>query len=250
MQSACDLTEKAFRRVLKFVKPGVNEAQIEAEFAHEFICQRERFAYMPIIASGKNALGLHYIENNAVCRDGDLILIDVGGTRDLYNADMTRTIPVNGRFTKRQRQIYNSVLFVLRELITQLQPGLIWSNWQQNACELIQGELVKLGVLSTRDIRRQDPDNPAYRKYFMHGIGHPLGLDVHDVGFTTRPLPAGCVMTCEPGIYIPEEGVGVRLENNILLTDSGPVDLMANIPLDPDEVEGIMQGKSSKKKKK
>ncbi len=247
MQAACDLTEKAFRRVLTFVKPGVYESEIEAEFAHEFIRVRERFAYMPIVASGKNALGLHYIDNNAECRAGELILIDVGGTCGLYNADMTRTIPVGGKFTKRQRQIYDSVLRALRELSDALRPGLLWADWQKNAGEVLERELVKLGVLSTSEIKKQSPDAPAYKKYFMHGIGHPLGLDVHDVGYTTRPMQAGWVMTVEPGLYIPEEGIGVRLENNILIGKSGNVNLMQNIPIEADEIEALMQKKTGKR---
>ncbi|MDR2844490.1 MAG: aminopeptidase P N-terminal domain-containing protein [Puniceicoccales bacterium] len=240
LQSACDLTAKAFQRVLRFTRPGVNEAEIEAEFAHEFIRARERFAYLPIVATGKNAIGLHYTENNTPCRSGELLLLDVGATRHLYNADMTRTIPVNGRFTRRQRKIYQSVQFALRELSAQLKPGLLWKDWQKNACALLQDELGKLDLLTPRDIRKQDPSRPACFKYFMHGIGHPLGLDVHDVGYTTQPMQAGWVMTCEPGLYIAEEGIGIRLENNLVVTDTAPVNLMQKIPLDPDEIEALM----------
>jgi len=240
VRKACALTEQGFRRVLKFTEPGVLEAEIEAELAHEFIRHRGRFAYLPIIASGRNALALHYIENSGPCSKGDLLLLDVAASCANYNADMTRTIPVSGRFTARQRRVYNAVLRVLRQSIDGLVRGKKTKDWQKEGEQMIEKELVDLGLLSLRQIRKQDPDHPAFKKYFMHGLGHPLGLDVHDVGITTQPIQAGWVMTVEPGIYLREEGFAVRLENDVLVTDDGPVDLMAGIPVEADEIEQLM----------
>jgi Xaa-Pro aminopeptidase len=240
LRKACALTEKGFRRVLKFVRPGASEAELEAEFAHEFIRQRARFAYLPIIATGQNALALHYIENSAQCHKGELLLLDVAASFANYNADMTRTIPVSGRFTARQRRVYNAVLRVLRQSIKGLVPGKKPKDWQKEGEQMMEKELVDLGLLTLRQIRKQDPDHPAFKKYFMHGLGHPLGLDVHDVGLTTRPIQAGWVMTVEPGIYLREEGFAVRLENDVLVTDTGPVDLMASIPVEAGEIEQLM----------
>jgi Xaa-Pro aminopeptidase len=240
LRRACDVTASAFARVLRFVQPGVGEWEVEAEFAHEFIRHRCRFAYLPIIASGPNACVLHYVANGAVCRKGELLLLDVGASCVNYNADMTRTIPVSGRFTPRQKQVYNAVLRVLRQSIAGLRPGKKIKDWQKEAEQLTEKELVALGLLTTRQIKRQDPDNPALKKYFMHGVGHPLGLDVHDVGLTTQPIQAGWVMTVEPAIYIPEEGFAVRLENDVQVTASGPVDLMAGIPIEAGEIEALM----------
>jgi Xaa-Pro aminopeptidase len=239
IRRACDITGQAFERVLRFTRPGVAEYEVEAEFAHEFISHRSRFAYNPIIASGINACCLHYVANKSVCRDGDLLLLDVGASYANYNADMTRTIPVNGRFTRRQKQVYNSVLRVLRQCIAGLVPGKKHKDWQKEAELMIEHELVELGLLKPRDIKRQKSDAPAFKKYFMHGVGHPLGLDVHDVAITTEPMQAGWVMTVEPGIYIPDEGFAVRLENDVMLTDNGPVNLMA--PIEADEIEERMQ---------
>ena len=239
---AADITEKGFRRVLQFVRPGVNEYEIEAEFAYEFIRSGGRFAYLPIIASGPNACGLHYISNASRCENGDLLLLDVAASYGNYNADMTRTIPVSGRFTRRQRQIYEAVLRVLRASIKGLVPGKKIKDWRVEGEKLIEKELLNLGLLTARDVKRQDPEQPALKKYFMHGLGHPLGLDVHDLGFTNEPMQAGWVMTCEPAIYIREEGLAVRLENDILITENGPVDLMADIPIEPDEIEACMRG--------
>lgn len=242
LQRAGDVTDKAFRRVARFVKPGVKEYEVEAEFAHEFIRERCGFAYSPIIGTGRNALALHYLENAAECRKGDLLLIDVGAAYANYNADMTRTIPVSGRFTRRQRQVYNAVLRVLRQSIKNLVPGKLHKDWQKEAEQLIERELVGLGLLTPRQIKQQDPENPAFKKYFMHGLGHPLGLDVHDVGFTTQPFQPGWVMTVEPAIYIPEEGFAVRLENNVLIGEDGDnVDLMAHIPIEADDIEALMR---------
>ena len=246
LREACNLTGRAFDRVLRFTKPGVLEYQIEAEFAHEFISHGGRFAYPPIIASGKNACCLHYVANEMACRDGELLLLDVAGTHANYNADMTRTIPVNGRFTKRQRAVYDSVLHVLRRCTAGLVPGKKPKQWQKEAEQYVEEELLKLGLLKPADIKRQKPDAPAVKKYFMHGVGHPLGLDVHDLAITTEPMQAGWVMTVEPAIYVPEEGFAVRLENDVLVTDSGPVDLMAHIPIEAEEIEAIMNaGQSS-----
>jgi len=244
IRKATAITADGFRRVLKFTKPGVNEAAIEAEFAHEFIRQRARFAYLPIIASGATACCLHYIANSATCRPGDLLLLDVAAAYANYNSDLTRTIPANGRFTRRQRRVYNAVLRVLRRCIQGLKPGIKWKDWQKQAEQLIEKELVDLGLLTMPQIKKQDPDKPAFKKYFMHGVGHPIGLDVHDVGITTQPIQAGWVMTVEPGIYIPEEGLAVRLENDVLVTEDGPVDLMAGVPIEAEEIEALMRSRS------
>jgi Xaa-Pro aminopeptidase len=240
LKHACDITEKGFRRVLRFVRPGVQEFEIEAEFGHEFIRNGGRFAYLPIIATGPNACALHYTTNSTRCENGDLLLLDVAASYGNYNADMTRTIPVNGRFTRRQRQVYDAVLRALRASIKGLVPGKTIKDWRADGERLIQQELLTLGLITPRDIKRQDPDEPAFKKYFMHGLGHPLGLDVHDLGFTNEAIQAGWVMTCEPAIYIREEGLAVRLENDILVTENGPVDLMADIPLEADEIEACM----------
>jgi Xaa-Pro aminopeptidase len=240
IRRACDVTASAFARVLRFVRPGVGEWEVEAEFAHEFIRRRCRFAYLPIIASGPNACVLHYVENSSLCRKGSLLLLDVAASCLNYNADMTRTIPVSGRFTRRQKQVYNAVLRVLRQSIAGLRPGKKIKDWQKEAEQLTEKELVELGLLTMRQIKRQDPDNPAFKKYFMHGVGHPLGLDVHDVGLTTQPIQAGWVMTVEPAIYLPEEGFAVRLENDVHVTADGPVDLMADIPIEAGDIEALM----------
>ncbi len=243
LRKACEITEKGFRRVLQFTRPGVLEREVEAEYVHEFIRQGGRFAYQPIIATGINACCLHSISNASVCRKGELLLLDVAAAYANYNADLTRTIPVSGHFSRRQKRVYNSVLRVLRQCITGLTPGKKIKDWQKEAEQMIEKELVDLGLLSLRQIKGQDPEHPAFKKYFMHGVGHPLGLDVHDVGLTTQPIEAGWVMTVEPGIYIREEGFAVRLENDVLVTDQGPVDLMAGIPIEAEEIEGLMNGK-------
>ena len=240
LRETCAITGAGFRRACRFVKPGVTETEVEAEFAHEFIRRGGGFAYLPIIASGKNACVLHYIENNQVCRKGDMLLLDVASSYANYNADLTRTIPVGGRFTRRQKQVYNAVLRVLRQSIKGLTVGKLTKDWQKEAEQLIEKELVDLGLLTLRQIKAQDPERPALKKYFMHGAGHPLGLDVHDVGPTSQPIQAGWVMTVEPGIYIPEEGFGVRLENDVLVTAQGPADLMVDVPVEADEIESLM----------
>jgi Xaa-Pro aminopeptidase len=241
IKRACAITGQGFRRVCRFVKPGVNETEVEAEFAHEFIRNRAGFAYLPIIASGPNACVLHYIENSAPCQKGQLLLLDVAAGYANYNSDLTRTIPVNGRFTRRQKQVYNAVLRIFRQSVKNLVPGKVWKDWQKEAEQLTEKELVDLGLLTTRQIKKQDPDNPAFKKYFMHGVGHPIGLDVHDVGFTTKPMQAGWVMTVEPAIYIKEEGLAVRLENTVLIGEHGQnTDLMADIPIEAGEIEDLM----------
>ena len=240
IRAACALTRKGFRRALRFTRPGVTETQVEAEFAHEFIRGGGGFAYTPIIASGVNACALHYLENSADCRKGDLLLLDVGASYANYNSDMTRTIPVSGRYTRRQKQVYNAVLRVLRQEVKNLTPGKLPQDWQKEAEQLIEQELVGLGLLKMSDIKKQNPQAPAFKKYFMHGVGHPIGLDVHDVGFTTEPFQPGWVMTVEPGIYIPEEGFAVRIENTVLITENGVVDLMEDIPIEAGEIEELM----------
>ncbi|HEV2437609.1 MAG TPA: Xaa-Pro aminopeptidase [Verrucomicrobiae bacterium] len=241
IRKACDLTAAGFLRALKFLKPGVRETEVEAEFAHEFIRRGSQFAYLPIIATGDNACCLHYVSNSSVCREGELLLLDVAASYANYNADMTRTIPVSGRFTRRQKQIYNAVLRMLRQCIGGLTPGKKPQDWQKEAEQLAEKELVDLGLLTMRQISRQDPDQPAFKKYFMHGVGHPIGLGVHDPANMTQPMQAGWVMTVEPAIYVREEGFAVRLENDVLVTEKGRVDLMADIPIEADEIETLMR---------
>lgn len=241
MQIACDITEKGFRRILSFVKPGITEYEIEAEYIHEFIRNRSRgFAYEPIIASGANACVLHYIENKEVCKDGELILFDVGAEYGNYNADMSRTIPVNGKFTTRQRAVYDAVLRVQRGAMNILRPGVNIQDYHKEVGLIMQSELVGLGLIDQTDIKNQDPKWPAFKKYFMHGTSHHLGLDVHDVGTMYEPITPGMVFTVEPGIYIQEEGLGIRLENNIVIQDNGYFDLMGNIPIEAEEIEVLM----------
>ncbi|MBO0939009.1 aminopeptidase P N-terminal domain-containing protein [Fibrella sp. HMF5335] len=241
LQRAIDITNGMFRRLLGFVKPGVWEYEIEAEMMHEFIRNRSRrAAYTPIIASGKNACILHYIDNSAQCQAGDVILLDLGAEYANYNADMTRSIPVSGRFTPRQRAVYDAVLRVMKEATALLVTGNVWDEYHREVGRIMESELIGLGLLDREAVAKQDPDAPLYKKYFMHGTSHFLGLDVHDVGNKYRRFEPGMVFTCEPGIYIPEEGLGIRLENNILITETGNLDLMKDIPLDPDEIEALM----------
>jgi len=242
LQQACDLTRRGFERVCRFVKPGVNEVEVEAEFAHEFIRGRGGFAYNPIIASGANGCVLHYLDNDQPCRNGDLLLLDVGASYANYNADMTRTIPVNGRFTRRQRQVYNAVLRVLRSQIAGLTPGRRLRDWQEASEDAVARECVDLGLLKAKDLRIQpeDPMKKPVKRWYMHGCGHPLGLDVHDVGITTEPIQEGWVMTVEPAIYIREEKLAVRLENDVLIRSGGNVDLMADIPIEVEDIESLM----------
>ena len=241
LQHACNITEKGFIRVLNFVKPGVMEYEIEAEYMHEFLINRSKgFAYEPIIASGRNACVLHYIDNNKICQDGDVILMDVGAEYANYASDMTRCIPVSGRFTKRQKDVYNAVLSVMKQAISMLKPGVLLGDYHKEVGLIMQSELLGLGLIDKHDIDKQDPKNPAYKRYFMHGTSHFLGLDVHDVGHFDKPIKEGMVFTCEPGIYILEEKLGIRLENDIVITKDKPFDLMANIPLESDEIEDLM----------
>jgi Xaa-Pro aminopeptidase len=242
MQTACDITEKGFRRVLGFVKPGVWEYEIEAEFAHEFLRNRSQgFAYTPIIASGKNACVLHYIENNQQCQAGDVMLLDVGAEYANYSSDLTRCIPVNGRFTPRQKEVYNAVLHVKNEATKLLVPGTIMAEYHKQVGTLMEEQLVNLGLISLEDIKNQDAAWPAYKKYFMHGTSHFLGLDTHDVGLWHEPIQANMVFTVEPGIYIPAEGLGIRLEDDVVVQANGaPHNLMRNIPIEAEAIEEIM----------
>lgn len=238
---ACRITGDAFRRVLRFVKPGVKEYEIEAEIIHEFIKQGATgHAYSPIIASGANANILHYNDNNQVCKDGDVILFDFAAEYANYNADLSRSIPVNGKFTRRQRDVYNAVLHVMKEAKKMLIPGTIWNEYHDEVGKIMTDQLIGLGLLSKLDVERQNPAMPLYKKYFMHGTSHHLGLDVHDFASRYKPFEAGNILTCEPGIYIREEGLGIRLENDILITADGNVDLMADIPIEAEEIEEIM----------
>ena len=242
MQTACNITEAGVRRLLNFIKPGVWEYEIEAELAHEFLRKRSKgFAYTPIIASGKNACVLHYIENNQQCQDGDVILLDVGAEYANYSSDLTRCIPVNGRFTTRQKAVYNAVLHVKNEATKLLVPGTIMAEYHKQVGLLMEEQLVGLGLISMEDIKNQDPAWPAYKKYFMHGTSHFLGLDTHDVGLWHEPIAANMVFTVEPGIYIPEEGLGIRLEDDVVVQPSGaPFNLMGNIPIEAEEIEALM----------
>jgi Xaa-Pro aminopeptidase len=244
MQKACDITEKAFRRILRFVKPGVKEYEIEAEYAHEFLRNGSKgFAYEPIIASGANSCVLHYVENNKLCKDGDVLLLDVAAEYANYNSDLTRTIPVNGRFTPRQKEVYNAVLRVKREAMKLLRAGESYYDYHKEVQKIMEQELVKLKLLDKEDLKKQNPDKPLLMKYYMHGTSHMLGLDVHDVGNMYGKIQSGMVWTVEPGIYIKEEGLGIRIENNIVVTETGIIDLMKNIPIEVEEIEEIMNSK-------
>jgi Xaa-Pro aminopeptidase len=244
IQQACNITEKGFRRILNFVKPEVWEYNIEAEFMHEFLNNRSKgFAYTPIVASGNNANVLHYIENNQKCKSGDLILMDVGAEYANYSSDMTRTIPVSGRFSERQKAVYNAVNKVKNEATKMLVPGTDWTAYHIEVGKLMTSELLGLGLLDKADIQNENADWPAYKKYFMHGTSHHMGLDTHDYGILTEPMQANMVFTVEPGIYIPEEGFGIRLEDDVVIQEKGdPFNLMRNIPIEVDEIEEIMNG--------
>ncbi len=242
IQKACHITEKGFRRILNFVKPDVWEFEIEAEFMHEFLRNRSKgFAYTPIVASGNNANVLHYIENNKQCKSGDLILLDVGAEYANYSSDMTRTIPVSGRFTDRQKAVYNAVNTVKKEATKMLVPGTDWAEYHNEVGKLMTSELLNLKLLDKADVQNENPDWPAYKKYFMHGTSHHIGLDTHDYGILTEPMQAQMVFTVEPGIYIPDEGFGIRLEDDVVIQEQGePFNLMGNIPIEADEIEAIM----------
>jgi len=240
LKEAMDITAKGFRRMLRYVKPGVTEYEVEAELAKEYIKRRGKFAYPPIIAAGTNNCVLHYWQNDQPCKKGQLLLMDAASSYANYNADLTRTIPVSGKFSRRQKNVYNAVLRVLRASIAGAVVGKLHRDWQKESQVHMNEELLKLGLLKPSQVKKQDPENPACRKYYMHGLGHPLGLDVHDVGDMNVPFAAGTVLTVEPGIYVPDEGFGVRLEDNIVVTEDGPVNLMEKIPIETDEIETIM----------
>lgn len=242
MQKACNITKAGIDRLLKFIKPGVWEYEIEAELIHEFLRNRSKgFAYTPIVASGPNACVLHYIQNNQQCKDGDVILLDVGAEYANYASDLTRCIPVSGRFTDRQKSVYNAVLNVKKEAEKMLVPGTLLGEYHKEVGKLMESELLGLGLIDKTDIKNQNPDWPAYKKYFMHGTSHYIGLDTHDVGLASEPIEAGMVFTCEPGIYIPEEGLGIRLEDDLVVQKTGaPFNLMADIPLEAEEIEDAM----------
>ena len=242
IQKACDITEKGYKRILKFVKPGVTEYEIEAEFAHEFLRNRSKgFAYTPIIASGNNANVLHYIENNQLCNAGDLILLDVGAEYANYSSDMTRMVPVSGKFSDRQKQVYNAVLNVKNEATKMLVPGTLWKEYHLEVGKIMTSELLGLGLIDQADVQNENPDWPAYKKYFMHGTSHHMGLDTHDYGLLHEPMKANMVFTVEPGIYIPAEGFGIRIEDDMVIQEKGAAfNLMRNIPIEVDEIESIM----------
>ena len=242
IQHACDITEKGFGRILGFTKPGVWEYELEAEFMHEFLRNRSKgFAYTPIIASGNNANVLHYIENNQQCKAGDLILLDVGAEYANYSSDMTRTIPVSGKFTDRQKAVYNAVLRVKNEATKMLIPGADWADYHEEVGKLMTSELLGLKLIDKADVQNENPDWPAYKKYFMHGTSHHMGLDTHDYGILTEPMQRDMVFTVEPGIYIPDEGFGIRLEDDVVLQEKEePLNLMKNIPIEIEEIEGLM----------
>jgi Xaa-Pro aminopeptidase len=241
MQEACSITEKAFRRVLKFIKPGVKEYEIEAEILHEFIKNRSRGpAYGSIIASGANACILHYTDNNMECKKGDVILMDFGAEYANYAADLTRSVPVGGKFSKRQKEVYNAVLRIQKAAIKLLKVGNSYTDYNKAIAELVTKELIDLKVFSIADVKKQDKTKPLYKKYFMHGTSHFLGLDVHDVGDRNSKFKEGMVFTCEPGLYLKEENLGIRLEDDILITKKGNVNLMGSIPIDPEEIEHLM----------
>ena len=241
MQNACNITEKGVRRILPFIKPGVMEYEIDAELMHEFLRNRSAgFAYQPIIGAGRNSCVLHYIENNKECKDGDILLMDFGAEYANYASDLTRTVPVNGRFSDRQKTVYNSVLHVMKEATNMLRPGTMFKEYNAEIGRMMELELIKLKLLDHHDVLKQNNDKPLYKQYFMHGTSHYLGLDVHDVGNFDWAMKEGMVFTCEPGIYILEEELGIRLENDILVTANGPDDLMKNIPIECDEIEDLM----------
>ena len=242
IQQACDITNKGFRRILNFVKPGVWEYEIEAEFIHEFLINKsKKFAYTPIIASGNNANILHYIENNMQCKDGELILLDVGAEYANYSSDMTRTIPVNGKFNQRQKDVYNSVLKVKNEATKLLIPGTDWAEYHKEVGRLMTSELLDLKLLDKADVQNESEEKPAYKKYFMHGTSHHMGLDTHDYGLLDEPMEANMIFTVEPGIYLPDEGFGIRLEDDVVIQQTGgPINLMKNIPIEIEEIEQLM----------
>ncbi len=242
MQQACNITEKGFRRVLNFIKVGKMEYEIEAELMHEFLCNRSKgFAYTPIIASGNSACVLHYIENNKSCNDGEVILMDFGAEYANYSSDLTRCVPANGKFTKRQKEVYNAVLNVKNQATKLLKPGVYLNDYHKQVGQIMEEQLIKLKLISINDVKNQDANWPAYKKYFMHGTSHYIGLDTHDLGSWTEKIKANMVFTVEPGIYIPEEGLGIRLEDDVVVQkNTVPLNLMKNIPIEAEEIEELM----------
>jgi Xaa-Pro aminopeptidase len=241
IKTAGNITEQAFRRLLGFIKPGVWEFEIEAEIYHEFLRNRSRGpAFETIVASGVDSCTLHYVRNDKQCREGDLVLIDFGAEYANYAADITRTVPVNGRFSKRQKEVYTAVLNVHKAAIRMLTPGNTFDEYSRDVGKVMETELIGLGLLDTGEVKKQSEEQPLYKKYFPHGTSHHLGLDVHDYGDKYRKFEPGMVLTCEPGIYIKDEAIGIRIENNILITADGPVDLTGTIPREADEIEDLM----------
>ncbi|TAE89697.1 MAG: aminopeptidase P family protein [Bacteroidetes bacterium] len=243
MKHAIEISNKMFHRVMKFVKPGVKEFEIEAEVIHEFVRNGAAgHSFTPIVASGKNACTLHYVDNADTCKNGDLLLLDTGTDYGNYISDMTRVMPVNGRFTPRQKEVYNAVLRVMRAAKAMLKPGILLMEYHAEVCKVMEKELVDLKLITLDEIKNQNPAMPAFKKYYMHGTSHFLGLDVHDVGMRYEPMQAGMMFSCEPGIYIPQEGIGIRLENEILITENGCIDLMEHIPIEVEQIEELMNG--------
>jgi len=241
MQKACNITESAFRRILKFVQPGINECEIEAEIMHEFLKNRSNgYAYYPIVASGTSSCVLHYQENNKSCNNGDILLLDFGADYANYASDLTRTIPVNGRYSKRQKDLYNACHNVMKEAILMLRPGITLDEYNNEVGKVMQGALIDVGLLDKSAVKKQKPESPLYKKYFMHGTSHFIGLDVHDIGNRYEPIKEGMAFTCEPGIYVPEENIGIRIENDIIIGKEKNLDLMKNIPIEADEIEDLM----------
>ena len=242
IKKACGITRDAFIRVLKFMQTGIKEYEVEAEIIHEFIRQGANgHAYSPIIASGKNACVLHYVDNNQICKDGDLVLMDFGAEYANYASDMTRTIPVNGKFSPRQKEVYNATLLVMNQAKELLRPGKTLADYNAEVGLIMEEQLIKIGLLNKDEVAKQDKNNPLYKKYFMHGTSHFMGIDVHDIGNRYAPMQVGNVFTCEPGIYIPEENIGIRIENDIYIGKNGNIDLMADIPIEVEEIEMLMR---------
>jgi Xaa-Pro aminopeptidase len=240
IKRACAITKDGFERVARMLKPGVGEHEVEAEYLHEFTRQKAKMAYQPIVASGGHACVLHYIDNDSECRDGDLLLVDVGASYANYCADLTRVLPVNGRFSSRQRELYEAVRRVLVSSIERATVGTLHRDWTRAARDQMAEELLQLGLITAEDVANGTDDKPACFKFFMHGLGHSMGLDVHDVVPREQRFEPGWVLTVEPGLYLPDEGIGIRLENDILVTEEGPMDLMADIPLEADDIEALM----------
>ncbi len=241
IEKAADISVVSFKRVLKACKSNSKEYELEAELTYNLVKSgATRHAFKPIVASGKNACALHYNTNDAICKDGEMILLDFGVCYANYNSDTTRCFPVNGTFSERQKEVYNSVLHCLKEGSKLLKPGVLPSDYETKMAALVEKELIQLGLLTADEVANQNPERPLYKKYFMHGTAHHIGLDVHDVGLYSRVLEAGMVLTCEPGIYIPEEGIGCRLENDYLITENGNINLTASMPIEIEEIEALM----------